>query len=57
MKKQEPVPTDLPAEPAQHTPTPDNTPVPGGGSWRWDIALPGWAENTATPQPTDSFKE
>lgn len=25
-------------------PTPDNTPLPGGGSWRWDITLPGWVE-------------
>ncbi|WP_168224779.1 hypothetical protein [Rhodoferax aquaticus] len=27
-----------------NTPTPENTPIPGGGSWRWDIALPGWVE-------------
>lgn len=27
-------------------PTPDNTPVPGGGSWRWDTTQPGWVENT-----------
>ena len=43
-------------------PTPENTPVPGGGSWKWDDALPGWVENApyapplaasfaATPQP------
>ncbi len=25
-------------------PTPDNTPLPGGGSWRWDITKPGWVE-------------
>jgi len=24
--------------------TPDNTPIPGGGRWRWDIALPGWVD-------------
>lgn len=24
--------------------TPENTPIPGGGRWRWDIALPGWVE-------------
>lgn len=24
--------------------TPENTPVPGGGRWRWDINLPGWVE-------------
>lgn len=28
--------------------TPENTPVPGGGRWRWDIALPGWVE---VPEP------
>jgi hypothetical protein len=41
--------------------TPENTPVPGGGSWHWDDTLPGWAENviadiaeqsvTANPTP------
>lgn len=25
--------------------TPENTPVPGGGSWHWDDTLPGWVEN------------
>lgn len=25
-------------------PTPENTPVPGGGRWRWDITKPGWVE-------------
>jgi hypothetical protein len=24
--------------------TPENTPVPGGGRWRWDITKPGWVE-------------
>ncbi len=24
--------------------TPENTPIPGGGRWRWDIPLPGWIE-------------
>lgn len=24
--------------------TPENTPVPGGGRWKWDIAKPGWVE-------------
>ena len=34
------------------TPTPGNTPLPGGGSWHWDAAVPGWAENTPyTPTP------
>ena len=28
------------------SPTPENTPIPGGGSWRWDVTLPGWSPNT-----------
>lgn len=35
-------------------PTPDNTPLPGGGSWRWDDALPGWVSNDAYVPPQDS---
>ena len=38
-------------------PTPENTPVPGGGSWRWDIAGPGWVENTTTESTTESTKD
>lgn len=37
-----------PGDPAINAPplaTPDNTPLPGGGSWRWDAALPGWVPN------------
>lgn len=34
-----------PGAPATPVPTPDNTPLPGGGSWKWDDALPGWAPN------------
>lgn len=30
-------------------PTPDNTPVPGGGSWQWDDSVPGWVEKTHEP--------
>ena len=26
--------------------TPDNTPVPGGGSWRWDYTQHAWVANT-----------
>lgn len=49
--------------PAVNTPerTPDNTPIPGGGRWRWDALVGVWADNTdpassattpfATPQP------
>lgn len=27
------------------TPTPDNTPIPGGGSWHWDYTQHAWAAN------------
>lgn len=27
-------------------PTPENTPPPGGGRWKWDIQGPGWVEST-----------
>lgn len=38
--------------PKTTTPTPETTPIPGGGSWRWDIALPGWVPNpTDVPDP------
>jgi hypothetical protein len=30
--------------PAADVATPENTPVPGGGRYRWDITLPGWVE-------------
>lgn len=33
---------------AADLPTPENTPLPGGGSWRWDMSLPGWATDLAT---------
>lgn len=36
-----------PATPA----TPDNTPLPGGGRWRWDSACACW---TDTPAPLHS---
>lgn len=29
--------------------TPENTPVPGGGRWRWSDTLPGWVEVTEPP--------
>lgn len=38
---------------AQHAkapaPTPENTPIPGGGSWRWTPS--GWVENTPAADP------
>ncbi len=36
---------------ANPTPAPENTPIPGGGRWRWDYALPGWVEVTEDPAP------
>lgn len=31
--------------------TPENTPVPGGGSWHWDYTLAEWVANTDTSAP------
>ena len=28
--------------------TPENTPVPGGGSWRWDASASSWVENVGS---------
>ena len=27
---------------AEHCRTPENTPIPGGGSWTWDAVLGAW---------------
>lgn len=35
-----------PEAPQKSGPTPDNTPLPGGGSFKWDISLPGWVDVT-----------
>lgn len=45
--------TDKPAKPA--APTPENTPVPGGGRWRW--AGDRWLEVTEAPQTTPAQPE
>lgn len=42
---------DAPDAPATSMATPENTPVPGGGSWHWDATLPGWAENAPYSPP------
>jgi len=34
---------------AEDGPTPENTPLPGGGSWTWDNDLKAWAK--PAPQP------
>lgn len=31
--------------------TPENTPIPGGGSWRWSATAPHWVSNEAA-QPS-----
>lgn len=36
--------TQSAAPPASATATPENTPLPGGGSWRWDSALRAWVD-------------
>lgn len=38
---------DVPA----HGRTPDNTPIPGGGSWAWDAEAGAWVSNS--PKPTE----
>lgn len=40
-----------PPEAAEKNPTAENTPVPGGGRWRWDITLPGWVEVDENGKP------
>lgn len=36
------------AEPA-HNRTPENTPIPGGGSWTWDAVTGSWLAPVADP--------
>lgn len=31
-------------------PTPENTPLPGGGSWTWDDILQAWVPSTPQPE-------
>lgn len=33
-------------------PTPDNTPLPGGGRWKWDLQAKAWV--SADPEPEKS---
>ena len=34
--------------------TPENTPVPGGGSWTWDEAIPNWVPSAPYAPPAIS---
>lgn len=36
--------------------TPENTPIPGGGSWRWDYTTCRWLDNlpATAPAPADT---
>jgi len=45
--KQQPKPAAQASAPPAALParTPENTPVPGGGSWRWDYAAGAWVAN------------
>ena len=45
-----PVPPAAPALPTEPA-TPDNTPLPGGGSWRWDAASLAWQPNAEYHNP------
>jgi len=35
--------------------TPENTPLPGGGSWMWDSKARAWVPSA--PAPTDTEQE
>jgi hypothetical protein len=43
-----------------HDRTPENTPLPGGGAWKWDDAacnwIPDW-QDTAPAEPNTTDKE
>ena len=50
MGKNDSKPAEVPpVADAPSKPTPDNTPLPGGGRYRWDDALPGWVDQDASP--------
>ncbi|MBV5299484.1 MAG: hypothetical protein JZU64_15490 [Rhodoferax sp.] len=50
----------MPTQAPQTTPsaTPENTPVPGGGSWQWDYTTCCWLDNlpatVPAPAPADT---
>ncbi len=41
-----------PREAAEEKPTPENTPVPGGGRYRWSDIAPHWTEIDEDGNPT-----
>ena len=42
-------------EASGHGRTPDNTPLPGGGSWSWDAEAGAWVD--MSPKPADPPQE
>jgi hypothetical protein len=40
-----------PPQSAEQNPTPENTPVPGGGRWRWSDVPPHWVEIDENGEP------
>lgn len=42
---------------AGHDRTPENTPLPGGGSWRWDDVAGAWVENKPEAEQSAETKE
>lgn len=45
----------LPVINARPAPTPDNTPVPGGGRWTWDYRLARWVDLDAPATPATNL--
>lgn len=45
-------PEALPAP--DHGRTPENTPIPGGGSWTWDAEAGAWVENLPPEQTQEA---
>lgn len=39
--------------PVPETPTPDNTPIPGGGRWMWSEEVPHWRSNEPAAPAVD----
>lgn len=45
------LPDPTPSQPQDGAvPTPENTPIPGGGRWRWDDESKAWVSNDPAPE-------